>query len=384
MASKRLAGSRGIFVRSMVLGVVLGGLLLCPQHFYKPVPPEHRSDKGVTNKNPTVEETADAENSVPTDDNKQGLFRERIEDAVRAGRPLVVHVIVALCDNKHQGIVPVPEQLGNGQDPGNNLYWGAMYGVRTFLTRNAGWKIVAELPDLPEEVLEKVVFHTTVRHSGREVDVYLVAEAWDGAAIESAIERFMWMAAGYRSETVKVRTTSGFEELRAGGSAHLAAYIGHNGLMDFSLSNPPRGPSSTWRPSAIVLACKSKPYFFERLKQVGGHSLLLTTGFMAPEAYTLDAAVRAWAAGSEPYQVRDRAAAAYHKYQKCGLEAAKRLFFTEWPVERRPDKQLVRHYVAGKRWRGRLKKILQCRPRLLRQGIDLPGIYNIIPSNTAF
>ena len=37
----------------------------------------------------------------------------------------VVHVFVALCDNEHQGIVPVPARIGNGEDPDNNLYWGA-------------------------------------------------------------------------------------------------------------------------------------------------------------------------------------------------------------------------------------------------------------------
>ncbi|MGC6431949.1 MAG: hypothetical protein ACON5F_12965 [Jejuia sp.] len=37
-----------------------------------------------------------------------------------------IHVYVALCDNINQGIVPVPAKLGNGQDPKNNLYWGAM------------------------------------------------------------------------------------------------------------------------------------------------------------------------------------------------------------------------------------------------------------------
>lgn len=28
-----------------------------------------------------------------------------------------IHVFVALCDNEHQGIVPVPEIFGNGDDP---------------------------------------------------------------------------------------------------------------------------------------------------------------------------------------------------------------------------------------------------------------------------
>lgn len=35
----------------------------------------------------------------------------------------IVHVLVALCDNEHQGIVPVPARLGNGEDPERNLYW---------------------------------------------------------------------------------------------------------------------------------------------------------------------------------------------------------------------------------------------------------------------
>src|SRR5204862_4069337 len=52
-----------------------------------------------------------------------------------AGKPIVVHVVVALCDNAHQGIVPVPKRLGDGRDPASNLYWGARYGVRSYLSR---------------------------------------------------------------------------------------------------------------------------------------------------------------------------------------------------------------------------------------------------------
>ena len=48
-----------------------------------------------------------------------------------------IHVFVALCDNKYQGIVPVPAKIGNGQDAATNLYWGAAFGVKTFLTKAA-------------------------------------------------------------------------------------------------------------------------------------------------------------------------------------------------------------------------------------------------------
>src|SRR5579864_1418535 len=48
-----------------------------------------------------------------------------------------VHVFVALADNQHQGIVPVPAKLGNGEDAERNLYWGSAYGVKTFFSRSA-------------------------------------------------------------------------------------------------------------------------------------------------------------------------------------------------------------------------------------------------------
>jgi hypothetical protein len=39
----------------------------------------------------------------------------RLSADLEEGRPVVVHVVVALCDNDNQGIVPVSRQLGDGQ-----------------------------------------------------------------------------------------------------------------------------------------------------------------------------------------------------------------------------------------------------------------------------
>ncbi|TAL47774.1 MAG: hypothetical protein EPN89_08075, partial [Methylovulum sp.] len=50
-----------------------------------------------------------------------------------------ISVIVSLVDNISQGIVPVPVKIGNGDDPNSNLYWGAAYGVKTFLSKADGW-----------------------------------------------------------------------------------------------------------------------------------------------------------------------------------------------------------------------------------------------------
>jgi hypothetical protein len=51
---------------------------------------------------------------------------------------------------------------------------------------------------------------------------------------------------------------------------------------------------------------------------------------MAPEAYTLKAALDGWILQESKEQIRKRASAAYAKYQKCSDTAAMRLFSTDW------------------------------------------------------
>jgi hypothetical protein len=83
----------------------------------------------------------------------------------------VAHVIVALADNKYQGIVPVPAAIGNGDDPAHNLYWGAGYGVRTYFQRSGDWQVVGKCAAGKGPVLERCVFHN------RHQDVFVVADA---------------------------------------------------------------------------------------------------------------------------------------------------------------------------------------------------------------
>jgi len=61
--------------------------------------------------------------------------------SVAESSPRVVHVFVALADNQHQGIIPVPPALGNGRDPQRNLYWGAAYGVKTYFKASEDWEL---------------------------------------------------------------------------------------------------------------------------------------------------------------------------------------------------------------------------------------------------
>src|SRR4051812_43732820 len=70
----------------------------------------------------------------------------------------VIHVLVALCDNVNQGIVPVPAFLGNGEDTLKNLYWGAGYGVKTYFGKSPYWQKLAEIRNPKENVLERIIF----------------------------------------------------------------------------------------------------------------------------------------------------------------------------------------------------------------------------------
>jgi hypothetical protein len=228
-----------------------------------------------------------------------------------------VHVYVALCDNRHQGIIPVPEQLGDGQSPRTNLYWGALYGVKTFFSRADGWSCVATIESPRERILERCLFQKT------DSSVVVVADAYDGREIKTTIRDFVASAAGVSADTIVI----GKDTIVCGGESDLAAYVGHNGLMEFALEAYPRGQDTTCL-RTIILACASKPYFERAIDSTGACPLLWTTGFMAPEAYTLLAAIESWAGGEPDDTVRVRAAQAYSEYQKCSLSAAKRLLVT--------------------------------------------------------
>lgn len=254
--------------------------------------------------------------------------QERIDRSIHAGEPVVVHVTVALADNKNQWIVPVPESIGNGQNPRTNLYWGARYGLKTFFIKDGGWRRVQAPGADNGKILERLVLQKRFERNGATVDVYLVADAWDGAYIEDTIQQFLRYGAGHDLETLKL---SNDVELAAGGAAHAQVYIGHNALMDDrGARNPtianPRRHENRAATGVIVLACKSDPYFRPRLEALDARPLVLTAGLMAPEAYTLDAALSAWVGGADDNDVRRAAAKAYAKYQKASIKAVERLF----------------------------------------------------------
>lgn len=171
-----------------------------------------------------------------------------------------IHVFVALCDNINQGIVPVSSKLGNGQDPRNNLYWVAMYGVKSYFKRNKDWVLISSKMNLKRNILERVLF----KHNSE--GVYLLADAYDGKYIRETTIDFLEASAGNNIDNVSYNNLN----LNFGGGSNLVAYIGHDGLMEFDVTGNFKSYAKN-KPAAIILACVSKSYFrpyLERTKVI--------------------------------------------------------------------------------------------------------------------
>ena len=209
-----------------------------------------------------------------------------------------VRVFVALCDNKTQGIVPVGEKIGNGDDPDSNLYWGCSDGFGSFFRQSGSWKVSGSDKEVSATILRRL----TLKHTDGSVD--LVADAYKGSEIRQCLKDFEVAASSNKFDVV--------------------AFIGHNGLMDFNLEVPKKTEGNNTE--VIVLCCLSEKYFGERLSAVGCRPILMTQQLMYPGSFLLHAAIEKWRSGGTPTDIRNAAATAYAKNQKISVRAATGVF----------------------------------------------------------
>jgi hypothetical protein len=219
--------------------------------------------------------------------------------AIACADPARIHVFIALADNKHQGIQPVPEKIGNGEDPANNLYWGCSEALKPVLKRDGEWKLTSSEAGSKAAIIERAIF----THKNGKWQI--VADVYRGTAIEECTRDFF--AALANPEPVE--------------KFPLAAYIGHDGLMDFQLAADVTAKAGPGR-SAVVLCCKSQQFFGPHLEKVGAKPVLLTTQLMYPGGFVLRDALAGWTRGETPAQIRQRAAAGYAKNQGMSVKAA--------------------------------------------------------------
>lgn len=212
-----------------------------------------------------------------------------------------IGVFVALADNKHQGIVPVPAAIGNGDDPERNLYWGNEEGMKGYFDRSSRWKLIAK---------------TDASAQGDILRTRTYRNAQDGATLT---------AQAYRGSAIQ-RCLSDFETAVQKGSYDLVVFIGHNGLMDFKLPALAKVPGRTKRTDCMVLCCKSDAYFKARLVGEGGHPILLTTQLMYPGAFILGATADSWLKHAGLSRIRESAGASYARNQKISKRSGTGVF----------------------------------------------------------
>ena len=229
-----------------------------------------------------------------------------------------IHIYVALCDNKHQGIVPVPKSLGDGNKPHSNLYWGAMYGTKTFLKKSSHWTLLQTTKNPRTNVLEQCIFKHT------KSNTFIIADAYQGSKIKDCTTDFLNASSANKPKAKVIGYQNKDYLLQYSGNADLVVYVGHNGLMDFKLGDIKNQRKKSRQ--SMILCCKGSQYFSSKMRKMDNELILTTTNFMAPEAYILEASFESWIKGQSKNAVALSAAKAYQKYQKCSLAAAKRLF----------------------------------------------------------
>jgi hypothetical protein len=246
---------------------------------------------------------------------------DRVVADLAAGKPLVVQVHVPLCDNH---IIECGNpKLGDGESPGDNLYWATSEGFVGWLGRHgSGWKTALHGDGTAvgdRDVLEVRVWTRTVaapaawraRRVPAAVPIFVVAFAWRGSAIDRALAAY-WadaFGAGTRTVTLPDKTA-----LAAGGAAQLVAYVGHNRLYDV--------PAPDWAAlehaaapvrGIIAIACNTGPFMADHLASANRVPLVFTRDFLMASAGAFEGAVLAFAAGGGYRAIRDATARGYAK-----------------------------------------------------------------------
>lgn len=248
-------------------------------------------------------------------------IKKRLQQKLANKKPLVIHAFVPLCDNENQGIVPVSKTLGDGLSLRTNLYWGALYGVKTHFKKQRDWELLFSKKDLNKNILERVIFSKKYQNRAQ---VYFVADAYRGDRMKECLtDYFAALSNENNSEFNFLNKRIGVE-----GNADLIVFNGHNGLMDTSIEFPNNAHTS--EKDAIAVACISFDYFEKYYQQVNAYPLLNTKNLLAPEAYVLENVFDAWATLKDEEAIHHAAGSAYNEYQRCGLKGAKRLFQSGW------------------------------------------------------
>jgi len=253
---------------------------------------------------------------------------ERIAADLKQGKPLVITVHVALCDNN---IIRCGGRgSGDGDQPRRNLYWGKA-GIPAWFTRARGYRRVFKDGGDGKKILERVVLRRRVKRPSyawkrlgvtKGFDVLVVALAYRGANIGDATDAFIGQVLQHRGQHLKLADGSSID---FGGKGHVVGYAGHNHMLDVSSYNYPK----TTRKDPIGffnMSCWSAQSLARRLKHPRSHVLLMSLTRLFPGPFVVDGLVRGLAAGEPQHKVCLRGIKGYSNNSKSSVRRLRYTF----------------------------------------------------------
>ena len=97
-------------------------------------------------------------------------------------------------------------------------------------------------------------------------------------------------------------------------------------IFDDAMKANPSIAGRTNVADCVVLCCKSEHYFRSRIESAGGRPVVLTTQFMYPGSFILQAVAEGWLNGATMAALRARAGEAYAINQKLSRKAGLGVF----------------------------------------------------------
>lgn len=253
---------------------------------------------------------------------------QRIAEDLKKGKPLVMTVHVALCDNT---IIRCGGRgSGNGDVPRRNLYWGKA-GIPAWFTRARGYRRIFKDGGDGKKILERVVLRRRVRRPSyawrrlgvtKGFDLLVVALAYRGSHIDKATDAFVSQVLQQRGQTLKLEDGTSIEY---GGKGHVVGYAGHNHLLDVLTYEYP----STTRTEPIGffnMSCWSAQSLARKLKHPRSHVLLMSLTRLFPGPFVVDGLVRGLAAAEPQHKVCLRGIEGYSRNSKSSVRRLRYTF----------------------------------------------------------
>jgi len=249
-------------------------------------------------------------------------------------------------DIRHDGVITVTVHVGlyhepglarrdfaRGDDPQNNLYWGALFGLDTHFANAAGWRRAYRDHGDGRRILARSVFHKRVEPSEHWIalgveqpfDVFVLANAWNHSSVVETMEQPIREALCNESTTLTCESRA----LQFGAASAIVGYVGPNHMLEEYWDPLARlGGCRPHRRVGVFYACpRSAVVLHMPLIEAGLYPVLFTRSTIVPEAYVVDGILDALLIGDLDAGFVDSAATQYARYQKSvGIETARSLF----------------------------------------------------------